>query len=175
MRFERVSLHGVFLIHDDVSPDERGSFSRLFCAEEFKAAGIPDSFLQMGRSRTRKRGTLRGLHYQHAPRAEGKLIRCMRGRVFDVIVDLRRDSQTFKQSFTVELNEDDNRALYVPPGLAHGFLTLTDCVEMLYGMTEIYAAALADGIRWNDPAFAISWPEPVLLISERDRSFADFS
>jgi dTDP-4-dehydrorhamnose 3,5-epimerase len=174
MRFERVVLHGVYLVHDDISLDERGSFSRVFCAGEFKDAGIAESFAQMGLSRTRKRGTLRGLHFQHAPKAEGKLIRCMRGRVFDAIIDLRRDSPTFKQSFAVELSEDDNRALYVPPGLAHGFLTLTDHVEMLYGLTEVYAAGLADGVRWNDPAFAINWPEPVLLISQRDRSFKDF-
>lgn len=175
MRFERVGLSGVYLIHDDVSPDERGSFSRIFCAEEFGAAGIQERFVQMGMSRTRKRGTLRGMHFQHPPKAEGKLIRCMRGRVFDAIVDLRRDSRTFKQSLTMELGEDHDHALYVPPGLAHGFLTLTDHVEMLYGLTEVYAAGLADGVRWDDPSFAIRWPEPVLLISDRDKSFKNFS
>lgn len=175
MLFESVSVHGAYLIHDAVSPDERGSFSRVFCAQEFRDRGIPDTFVQMGLSRTLKRGTLRGMHFQHPPKAEGKLVRCMRGRVFDAIIDLRRHSQTFRQSFTVELSEDDNRALYIPPGFAHGFLTLTDSVEMLYSLTEVYAAALADGVRWNDPAFAIQWPEPILLISERDRNFKNFS
>lgn len=175
MRFESVSVDGAYLIHDTISPDERGSFSRVFCAEEFRGKGILDKFVQMGLSRTLRRGTLRGMHFQRAPRVEGKLVRCIRGRVFDAIVDLRRESQTFKQSFAVELGEDDNRALYVPPGFAHGFLTLTDRVEMLYSLTEVYAAELADGVRWNDPAFAIEWPEPVLLISERDRNFKNFS
>lgn len=175
MLFENVGLHGAYLIHDTISPDERGSFSRIFCAEEFRDKDIPVPFVQMGLSRTPKRGTLRGMHFQHAPRAEGKLVRCVRGRVFDAIIDLRQNSPTFKQSFTVELCEDDDRGLYVPPGVAHGFLTLTDHVEMLYSLTEAYAAELADGVRWNDPAFAIEWPEPVLLISERDRNFKDFS
>lgn len=175
MLFESVSLPGAHLLHDTVSPDARGSFNRVFCAKEFRDKGLPDTFAQMGLSRTLSRGTLRGMHFQHAPKAEGKLVRCIRGRVFDAIIDLRRDSPTFRQSFTVTLSEDDNRALYIPPGLAHGFLTLTDHVEMLYGLTEVYAAELADGVRWDDPAFAIEWPEPVLQISERDRNFTNFS
>jgi len=174
VKFEGVRLIGAYLIHDEPSHDERGSFGRIFCADQFEARALPASFVQMGLSRTLKRGTLRGLHFQREPRAEGKLVRCIRGRVFDAIVDLRRDSETFKQSFTVELNQDANQTLYIPPGLAHGFLTLTDSVEILYSMTEAYAPELADGVRWNDPAFAIAWPEPVVLISERDRSFKDF-
>jgi dTDP-4-dehydrorhamnose 3,5-epimerase len=174
MRFERVRLEGACLIYDDSSPDERGMFNRVFSAGEFETNGIPGSFVQMGLSRTLKRGTLRGMHFQHAPRAEGKLVRCMHGRAFDAIIDLRRESETFKQTFTVELSAEANVALFIPPGFAHGFLTLTDDVEMFYSMTEIYVAELADGVRWNDPAFGIVWPEPVLLVSQRDRSFKDF-
>jgi len=174
VKFESAPLPGAYLIYDDTSADERGSFSRVFCSEEFAAKGIPLPFLQMGLSRTPKRGTLRGLHFQHEPRAEGKLVRCIRGRVFDAVVDLRRDSATFKKAFTLELSSEADCALYIPPGIAHGFLTLTDHVEMLYSMTEVYAADLADGIRWNDPAFGIRWPEPIVVISQRDGSFKDF-
>jgi dTDP-4-dehydrorhamnose 3,5-epimerase len=174
MRFESVKLHGAYLVHDDSARDERGVFNRVFAREEFAAAGLPDRFAHMGLSRSPKRGTLRGMHFQHPPRAEGKLIRCTRGRAFDAIIDLRRDSETFRQTFTIELSGDADFALYVPPGLGHGFLTLTDDVEMLYGMTDIYAAELADGVRWNDPAFDIVWPEPVRVISARDRSFKNF-
>lgn len=174
MRFESIPLQGAGLVHDDSSPDERGAFNRIFSADEFVAHGIPGSFVQMGLSRTRRRGTLRGMHFQHKPKAEGKLVRCLRGRVFDAIIDLRPESGTFRHTFTVELSGEENRALYIPPGAAHGFLTLTDDVEMLYSMTEVYAPALADGVRWNDPAFGIAWPEPILLVSDRDRSFKDF-
>ncbi len=175
MRFDRAFLEGVCLIYDDSSPDERGTFNRVFSNTEFEANGVPGAFLQMGLSRTRKRGTLRGMHFQHPPRAEGKLIRCIRGHVFDAIIDLRRESKTFKQTFTLELRAESDVALYVPPGFAHGFLTLTDNVEMLYSLTETYVAELADGVRWDDPAFEISWPEPVLLVSQRDRNFKMFT
>ena len=175
MRFERLPLDGATIIHDDSAVDDRGMFNRVFSAFDFKAHGIPEIFLQMGLSRTAKRGTLRGMHFQHAPKAEGKLIRCIRGRAFDAIIDLRRDSKTFKQSFTIELAGDANFSLYVPPGFAHGFLTLTDDVEMYYNITEVYAAELADGVRWNDPAFGITWPEAIKLISQRDRDFKDFA
>ena len=174
MRFESVRLGGVYLIHDQVAPDERGSFGRIFSVDEFQAHGIRE-FVQMGLSRTGKQGTMRGMHFQHDPKAEGKLVRCMRGRVFDAIIDLRRDSETFKQTYTIELHEDADCALYIPPGFAHGFLTLTDNVDMLYSLTEFYDPTLADGVRWNDPAFAIAWPEPVALVSERDRLFKDFA
>jgi dTDP-4-dehydrorhamnose 3,5-epimerase len=174
MKFEILRLAGAYLIHDEPSFDERGSFCRILCVDEFEARGLPPAFAQMGLSRTLNRGTLRGLHFQREPKAEGKLVRCMRGRVFDAIVDLRPDSETFTQSLTIELSEDTHQALYIPPGFAHGFLTLTDDVEMLYNLTESYAPELADGVRWNDSAFGIPWPEPVILISERDRSFKDF-
>lgn len=174
MRFEDIGLRGGWIVHDDSARDERGVFNRTFASEEFAAAGLPDRFVHMGLSRTLKRGTLRGMHFQHPPKAEGKLVRCARGRVFDAIIDLRRDSETFRQTFTVELSGDADFALYVPPGLAHGFLTLTDNVEMLYVMTEVYAGELADGVRWNDLAFDIPWPEPVRLVSARDSSFKDF-
>ncbi|MGY4334562.1 dTDP-4-dehydrorhamnose 3,5-epimerase [Bradyrhizobium sp. LB7.2] len=174
MKFESLSLIGAYLIHDEPSYDERGSFGRVFCADEFEGLGLPRAFAQMGLSRTLKRGTLRGLHFQREPKAEGKLVRCIRGRVFDAIVDLRPGSETFKQPFTIELSQDARRALYVPPGFAHGFLTLTDHVEMLYSLTESHAPELAGGVRWNDSAFGITWPEPIVLISERDRSFKDF-
>jgi dTDP-4-dehydrorhamnose 3,5-epimerase len=174
MEFESLRLMDAYLIHDQPSYDERGSFTRVFCADEFESRGLPRAFPQMSLSRTLKRGTLRGLHFQREPKAEGKLVRCIRGRVFDAIVDLRADSETYTQPFTVELGHDARRALYIPPGFAHGFLTLTDDVEMLYSLTESYAPELADGVRWNDLAFGITWPEPIVLISDRDRSFKDF-
>ncbi len=174
MDFEEVGLGGVYLLRERPSHDDRGSFGRVFCAAEFKARGLPEAFVQMGLSRTLKRGTLRGLHFQREPKAEGKLVRCMRGRIFDVIVDLRRHSPTFKQWFSVELGGEANLSLYIPPGFAHGFLTLTDDVEILYSMTEAYVPELAGGVRWDDPSFGISWPEPILLMSERDRSLKCF-
>lgn len=154
--------------------DGRGGFFRTFCSDEFEQNGLPGLFVQSSISRNSVRGTLRGMHFQRAPRAEGKLVRCIRGRIYDVALDLRRSSPTFRRWFAVELDGVATRAVFIPAGVAHGFQTLEDDTQILYEMTEPYIPELAGGVRWDDPAFAISWPCPVSMMSERDRSFADF-
>jgi len=175
MNFTPTPLAGAYLIDAEASEDERGSFFRSFCKREFEAHGLPGTFVQCSISRNRKRGTLRGMHFQSDPKPEGRLVRCIRGGVYDVIVDLRRKSSTFCRWFGAELSESNRRALYVPPGFAHGFQTLTDDSDLLYQMTEFYEKDLAAGVRWNDPAFGISWPLEVTAMSERDRGFPDFA
>lgn len=174
MRFSPTPLAGAFLVDSDANADERGSFYRTFCREEFESNGLPGDYAQMSLSRNRSRGTLRGMHYQGAPRPEQKLVRCVRGVVFDVIVDLRKGSLTFCHWFGTELSETNRTALFVPAGFAHGFLTLTDDADILYQMTEFYMPDLAAGMRWNDPAFGIAWPFEPLKVSARDRAYPDF-
>ena len=174
MRFRETSLAGVILVETESHADDRGSFYRSFCVREFEAHGLPAAFVQGSVSRNRQRGTLRGLHWQSDPRPEGKLVRCVRGAAYDVIVDLRRDSPTFCRWFSVELNEENMTALYIPPGFAHGFQTLRDDTDLQYQMTEFHAPELATGARWNDPAFSIEWPLDVAVISARDQAHQDF-
>jgi len=160
----------------DIEParDERGYFARTFSREEFARHGLPGDFVQASLSFNRRRGTLRGLHYQAEPAAEGKLIRCTRGAIFDVMLDLRRESPTWCRWFAVELSADNGRAVYVPPGFAHGFQTLTDDAELFYQMTAAYRPELSRGVRWNDPAFGITWPLADPIVSARDAGLADF-
>ncbi|HUA51672.1 MAG TPA: dTDP-4-dehydrorhamnose 3,5-epimerase [Candidatus Sulfotelmatobacter sp.] len=174
MRFAATPLTGAFVIDIEPRRDERGLFARTFCRNEFRAAGLPGEFVQASVSYNIRRGTLRGMHFQAAPREEPKLVRCTHGAIHDVIVDLRRDSPTHCRWFAVELTQDNRRALYVPPGFAHGFQSLVDDTEILYQMAEPYAAELARGVRWNDPAFAIAWPIADPFMSERDASYADY-
>jgi len=168
-------LAGAYLIDSEAIEDERGVFYRSFCREEFEAWGLPGVFVQGSISRNHKCGTLRGLHFQAAPRPESKLVRCIRGAAYDVLVDLRRDSPTFRRWFGAELSESNRRAVFVPAGFAHGFQTLADHTDLLYQMTESYVAELAGGVRWDDPAFGITWPLPVSVISGRDRGFPGFT
>jgi dTDP-4-dehydrorhamnose 3,5-epimerase len=142
--------------------------------EEFEQNGLPSHFVQSSISRNTVRGTLRGMHFQREPKAEGKLVRCIRGRAFDVALDLRTSSPTFKRWFSLELHGASLRAVFIPPGVAHGFQTLEDDTSIFYQMTEPYVPELSDGVRWDDPAFAISWPCIVSVISERDSNFAGF-
>ncbi|SHL53360.1 dTDP-4-dehydrorhamnose 3,5-epimerase [Bradyrhizobium lablabi] len=174
MKFSKTHIDGVVMIDSDESLDQRGGFFRTFCSDEFERNGLPGRFVQSSVSRNTLRGTLRGMHFQRDPRAEGKLVRCIRGRAFDVALDLRRSSPTFKRWFAVELAGAGTRAIFVPAGVAHGFQTLEDDTEIFYQMTEPYVPELAGGVRFDDPAFAISWPRAVSVISERDKSFADF-
>jgi len=155
--------------------DFRGSFTRVFCQKEFAAAGLEARIVQCSVSFNRRKGTLRGMHYQEAPYQEVKLVRCNRGSVYDVIVDLRRESPTFKRHFALELNEQNGTALYIPTGVAHGFQTLVDDTELSYQMSQFYSVEHARGVRWNDPAFGISWPPDDRTILERDQSYPDFS
>jgi dTDP-4-dehydrorhamnose 3,5-epimerase len=174
MHFRHTVLRDVVVIDPEPAADSRGLFARMFCEEEFGRAGLPVRFVQSSTSFNRLRGTLRGMHYQEAPKAEGKLIRCTHGKVYDVALDLRPASEGFGQWVAVELSADNRRALYIPPGFAHGFQTLVDETEILYSMTEFFAPEAARGVRWNDSRFAISWPVPGPILSERDASYPDF-
>lgn len=174
LHFTETALRGVFLVESPENHDRRGSFFRSFCAEEFAAHDLPPQFVQCGISRNTSKGTLRGMHFQREPKPEAKLVRCIKGRIYDVVVDLRRDSATFRKWIGVELDEAKATALFMPGGVAHGFLTLSDDAQVLYQMTEYYDPELADGVRWNDPAFAIAWPADVRVISDRDGGYPDF-
>ena len=174
MIFHPLPVAGAFRLELARQEDERGFFARTFCAREFAARGLASHWVQCNLSFNSRRGTLRGLHYQVPPHAEAKLVRCTRGRVHDVLVDLRPDSPTCRQHAALLLDADERQQVYIPPGVAHGFLTLTDDCELFYQMSEFYEPAAARGVRWNDPAFAIPWPEPPVVISERDANYPDF-
>jgi len=167
-------LSGAYIVDIERLADDRGFFARSFCRDEFEARGLDPRVVQCDISFNARRGTLRGMHYQAAPFEEAKLVRCTRGAIHDVIVDIRPGSPTFKQYFGVELAAAGHRALYVPEGFAHGFLTLADGTEVFYQMSESYAPEHARGFRWDDPAFAIEWPQAVRTMSDRDRSYPDF-
>ena len=175
MRFERTSLPGVWVVTPEPSHDERGLFARTWDQEEFAAHGLTPRLVQCSVSFSPRRGTLRGMHYQAAPHQETKLIRCVRGAIHDVVIDLRPGSPTFTRHLAVELRAGDYRMLYAPEGVAHGFLTLEDDTEVAYQMSELYRPDAGRGVRWDDPAFGIRWPERVQVISDRDRSYPDFA
>jgi dTDP-4-dehydrorhamnose 3,5-epimerase len=174
MIINSLALSGAFLVEIERKEDQRGFFARTFCEERFAAAGMPTRFPQSNISFNKQKGTLRGMHFQRAPHGDPKLVRCTKGAIHDVIVDLRPTSATFTKSFGVELTEENRSALYVPPGFAHGFQTLEDRSEVLYLMGEVYFPELASGIRWNDPVLDVRWPLPISVIAERDRTFPDF-
>ena len=171
MIFTETRLRGAFLIDLEPRPDARGFFARTFCAREFEAHGLKTTVAQGNVSFNHARGTLRGLHYQLPPSAETKLVRCVRGAIYDVIVDLRPDSPTYLQHVGVELSEENRRALYVPAMFAHGYLTLTDGAEVTYQVDEFYAPGQERGLRYDDPALGITWPLPVSVISDKDASW----
>ena len=174
MNFRPAPVAGAFVVEVERRDDERGYFARTWCRDEFAAAGIDLAAAQASVSHSRLAGTLRGLHYARAPAREAKLVRCERGAVFDVIVDLRAGSPTFLRHFCVVLDAETGDALYVPPGVAHGFQTLVAESQVLYLMSEAYRPELAAGVRFDDPAFGIAWPRPVRVIAERDRCYPDF-
>ena len=174
MQFLATRLEGAYRIEPTPVSDERGRFERSFCTREFEAAGLHTGFVQHSQSWSSARGTLRGMHFQRAPHGEIKLVRCLRGRIWDVLVDLRTASPTFRLWQGFELSEDNRHELYVPEGFAHGFQTLTDDVEVGYMISTHYAADYASGVRHDDPAFGIDWPLPVTAISERDRNWPDY-
>ena len=171
MKFLPTPLAGAYLIELERLDDERGFFARSFCQNEFKVHGLDPVVAQCNVSFNRKRGTLRGLHYQAEPHAKAKLVRCTRGAVWDVIVDVRQGSPTARSWHAVELTAENYRALYIPAGFAHGFQTLEDDTEVLYQMSEYYHAESARGILWDDPALQINWPLSNPTVSERDRSY----
>ena len=174
MIFVGAGLPGVYVIEIEKLADERGFFARTWCKHEFRDHGIEVGWVQCNVSGNRRRGTLRGMHYQAAPSQEAKLVRCTRGAVHDVIIDLRPDAHTYLEHASAVLTAEDGRMLYIPEGLAHGFLTLEDDTEVFYMMSEFYAPHLARGVRWNDPVFDIQWPAAVEVVSDRDQSYADF-
>ena len=174
MIFRETGLKDAFVIEIERREDERGFFARSWCHREFEAHGLNTRIAQCNISVNYKKGTLRGMHYQAKPFEETKLVRCTRGSLYDVIVDLRPDSQSYKKHLGLTLMPDNGKMLYVPEGFAHGFLTLEDNTEVHYQISEFYAPDHARGFRWNDPAFAIVWPAEVKIISERDRNYPDF-
>ncbi len=174
MIFAETTLAGAYLVELEPHRDERGFFARQWCAEEFARAGLDPRIAQINTSRSLRAGTLRGLHYQLEPHAEVKLVRCTRGAVFDVALDLRPASPTFCRWFGTELDADSGRMLYIPEGCAHGFLTLVPYTELVYQASVAYAPASARGVRHDDPAFAIRWPRPVTILSAADAAWERF-
>ena len=175
MRFTPLNLAGAYLIEPERHEDERGHFMRTWCSEEFARHVGKIFFVQNSQSFNRRAGTLRGLHYQVAPFSETKLVRCIRGAAFDVIVDVRPTSPTCGKWLGIELSEENGRSILIPEGLAHGFQTLRDATELSYQISSQYRPDAARGIRWNDPALRIDWPLPVSAISERDQAWPDFA
>jgi dTDP-4-dehydrorhamnose 3,5-epimerase len=168
MIFKETPLQGAYLIEPEPYTDDRGLFARTYCKNEFARLNHKKEFVQFNHSKTLKKGTIRGMHYQLPPFSEIKLIRCIRGRVFDAIIDIRQDSATFLQHFTVELSEQNMLSLYIPEGFAHGFQTQEDNTELIYHHTAYYVPGHEAGIRYNDPLIGINWPLPVSEITEKD-------
>ena len=175
MKFTETNLSGVYLIEMEPHVDDRGYFARFWCEEEFRDHGLNPNIAQINTIFSHQRGTLRGIHFQHAPHAEAKFVRCLRGSAFDIAVDLRAGSPTFKQHFAVELKAGDGKMLYVAEGCGHAFLTLEDETEVSYQSTTAFAPSAATGVRFDDPAFGIDWPIPVDVISDVDRGRPDFT
>jgi dTDP-4-dehydrorhamnose 3,5-epimerase len=175
LKFVETSLPGAYVLELERLEDERGFFARTWCRDEFAARGLESEMAQCSLSSNRRRGTLRGMHYQAAPHQEAKVVRCIRGAIYDVIVDLRRHSPTWRRWASVELTADNRRALYVPKDFAHGFQTLTDDAEVYYEISTPYAPGSGRGVRWNDPVLAIEWPVADPILSERDRSYPDLT
>jgi dTDP-4-dehydrorhamnose 3,5-epimerase len=195
MIFTETKLKGAYIIEIEKLEDERGFFARSWCQREFEAHGLSPRLVQCNISFNINKGTMRGMHYQVAPSEEAKLVRCVRGSIYDVIIDIRPESATYRQWMAVELSSPDSHLpssisvssvdrspltahsytmLYIPEGFAHGFLTLEDNTEVFYQMSEFFAPECARGFRWNDPAFGIQWPEDIQVISERDKNYPDF-
>lgn len=174
MIFTETRLQGAFVIEPERLEDARGFFGRIWCEQEFGAHGLNPRLVQCSISFNRKKGTLRGMHYQAAPFEEVKVIRCTMGAIYDAIIDLRPNSPTFKQFLGITLTAENRKMLYVPEGFAHGFQTLLDDTEVLYQMSERYVPEAARGVRWDDPAFGIEWPPADRIILERDRNYPDY-
>lgn len=175
MKFTETPLPGAFVIEQERHADSRGFFARTYCEREFAAHGLQTRWPQCNVSENLLAGTLRGMHWQSAPHGEEKLVRCTRGALWDCIVDMRGDSPTYLQHFGVELTEDNGTMLYIPRGFAHGFLTLADHTQAFYHMGGFFEGSAARGLRYNDPAFGITWPRSVTVIAERDAKYPDYA
>ena len=174
MHFEPLTIAGAMRVRIDRKADERGFFARTFCTDEFAAHGLPAAAVQASISFNVRRGTIRGLHFQWPPSKEGKLVRCLRGSLWDVLLDLRPGSPSYLRHQAVTLDEDNRDAVFIPHGVGHGFQTLADETEVHYQMSDVFVAELQSGLRWNDPAFGIAWPMPVSVMSGRDAAYPDF-
>lgn len=174
MKFTPTPLKGSFLVDLEKKEDPRGFFARLYCCEEFKAQGLEHKIVQANDSWSTHKGTLRGLHYQLPPYEETKLVRCLSGSLYDMIIDLRADSPTFGKAFGAVLSAENRKMMFVPRGFAHGFLTLADDTEIFYLVSEFFSKEHERGIRWNDPYFKLQWPSAPEVISDRDKSHPDF-
>ena len=174
MKFRKTGFEGLFVIELERLADSRGFLARSWCAREFADHGLEIAVAQCNISYNEKRGTLRGLHFQEKPFEEDKIVRCTKGLIYDVAVDLRSKSPTFRRWFAVELSEENRQAFFIPKGFAHGFQTLVDGSEVLYQMSEFYHPEAQAGVRWNDPAFGIRWPLPKAILSPKDAAFPDF-
>lgn len=175
MKIVATNVVGAYEIHMTPQTDDRGFFARSWCVRELSECGLHATFVQGSVSYNFERGTVRGMHFQRQPSTEAKLIRCTAGTIHDVLIDLRRESESHLMVMHRELTSDNHLSLFVPPGVAHGFQTLADNTEVLYQMTDYFAPELADGVRYDDPAFDIHWPVPITRISDRDRKWADYS
>ena len=174
MKFDQTKLPGVFHLHIVPAADERGFFARTWCQEEFERHKLNTRVVQCSVSFNRQKGTLRGIHYQAPPFEECKIVRCTQGSIYDVIVDLRPASPTFRQWIGITLSAANREMVYIPEGFGHGFITLEDDTEVFYQMSEFYKPEAARGVRWDDPAFQVAWPAKPVVISERDRTYPDF-
>ena len=174
MKFSETKLSGAFVIEIEKIEDERGFFTRIWDKKEFKKQGLSSELTQCSVSFNKNKGTLRGMHYQISPSEEIKIVRCTQGKIFDVIIDLRKDSKTYKKWIGIELSQDNYKMLYIPKGFAHGFLTLDENTEIFYQMSNEYNKEMAQGIRWNDPTFSINWPSKITIMSERDMNFEPY-
>ncbi len=174
MKFIKTNIQGAYLIEPTKHEDHRGFFARLFCKEEFSEQGLVTNFVQANISRSERKHTLRGLHYQTGDSAEAKLIRCTRGRIMDVIVDIREESPTYLKHYSVELVDHEHKQLYVPEGCAHGFLTLSESCEVSYLVSAFYSPSREKGLRWNDPIIDIKWPVELPILSEKDSTYPNY-
>jgi dTDP-4-dehydrorhamnose 3,5-epimerase len=175
LKFTETQLKGAYIIEPELIRDERGFFARSWCQKEFTERGLNPNLVQCNISFNLKKGTLRGMHYQAKPYEEAKLVRCTMGAIYDVIVDIRPGSSTFKQWVAVELTAENRKMLYIPEGMAHGFQTLVDNTEVFYQMSEFYHSESSTGLRWDNPVFEIEWPIEVKIISDKDSSYKDLT
>jgi len=173
---KETELKGAYVIDLEKKEDLRGFFARFFCEREFEQYGLEPHIAQMSMALNLKKGTFRGIHFQRPPQQENKIVRCTRGAVYDVIIDLRKNSATYRQSFGVELTADNYRMIYIPKDFGHGYVTLEDDTELMYSMSQCYTPGAEDGIRFNDPGFLIKWPADISIkiVSERDKSWPDY-
>ena len=172
MIFHKTPIEDLYVIEPELREDERGYFTRVFCRDEFVKAGLDYKIVQMSHSFSRHKGTIRGLHFQTEPKSEDKIVSCVRGKIFDVAVDLRKNLPTYLKWFGIELSEENNKMLYIPKGFAHGLQTLVDNCTVQYFMSEFYSPEHASGIRWNDPVFGIKWPIKNPTMSDKDETWA---